>query len=142
MQHIVEKEQEIVDGQQAESLEKATDKGESLSQDISTINDQKQHTNIELISPEEINDTTVEKDALLGEDKINDTEKNGKSTNTPKVNGTSQNGGTVHGVTNCQNNPLLDELEDIDEDDCDDALHESCKVDGKFTKHLCVVEYF
>ena len=54
-----------------------------------------------------------------------------------KINGTSQNGGAVHTTTNCHKNPILDELDDIDE--CD-ALDDSCKVDGKlncnFKTHL------
>ena len=134
MQHIVEKEQEEVEGQQASSVGKGIDKGENELQEVSAASDQQQHSNTELISPDKKKDNVIKKDANGEVDTVTNTETIGKATNTHKVNGTSQNGGTVHGVTNCQNNPILDELEDIDEDDCDDVLHESCKVDGKFPK--------
>jgi hypothetical protein len=134
MQHIVEKEQEEVEGQQAASIAKGIEKGESELQEVTAARDQQQHSNTEIISPDKKKDNAIEKDANGEIEPVTNTEMNGQGTNTHKVNGTSQNGGTVHGVTNCQNIPILDELEDIDEDDCDDVLHESCKVDGKFPK--------
>jgi len=128
MQHIVEKEQEQVEGQQLEAA-KVIETREIASQRGSTGDQQRSFT-VESTLLETKKDISNKADLTCEAATIANDDVNGKATLAHKVNGTSQNGETVHGVINCQTNTILDELEDIDEDECDDLLDASCKVDA------------
>ena len=124
MQHIVEKEQEQVEGQQVGN-QKTTE--ENVIADISSSGDQLQQCKTEFLSSDKIKDGFTKQDQNSDIKNVLKSEVCDEDKTSNKVNGTSQNGGAVHNTNNCQNNSTLDELEDIDE--CD-ALDESCKVDG------------
>ena len=136
MQHIVEKEQEEVEGQQS-GAKKATE--ENAIAEITSSGDQQQQRTIEMPSSDKIKDSNIKEDANSDADKVLKSELCDEAKTLNKINGTSQNGGAVHTTSNCQKNPILDELDDIDE--CD-ALDDSCKVDGKLNcnlkTHLCL----
>ena len=126
MQHIVEKEQEQVEGHQHVGTLKTTD-GENSNTEITSSGDHQLKCATEL-SPDKINDSNFKDDDSSDVIKVLDSEVCDENKTPHMINGTSQNGGTVQSTTNCQTNLTLDELDDIDE--CD-ALDESCKVDGK-----------
>ena len=125
MQHIVEKEQEQVEGQQHVGTLKT--EGENSNTEITSSGDHQLKCATEL-SPDKINDSNFKDDDSSDVVKVLDSEVCDENKTPHMINGTSQNGGTVQSTTNCQINLKLDELDDIDE--CD-ALDESCKVDGK-----------
>ena len=129
MQHIVEKEQEQVEGQQAVGVRKVTEPEDNSLAEISSSGDQQHQFTTEL-SSDKMKDCVIKKDANCKGDKLLNSEVCDEATMPNKVNGTSQNGGAVHNTNNCQTNLTLDELDDIDE--CD-VLDESCKVDGKIS---------
>jgi len=124
MQHIVEKEQEQVEGHQHVGTLKTTD-GENSNTEITSSGDHQLKCATEL-SPDKINDSNFKDDDSSDVIKVLDSEVCDENKTPHMINGTSQNGGTVQSTTNCQTNLTLDELDDIDE--CD-ALDESCKVD-------------
>ena len=134
MQHIVEKEQEQVEGQQLEA-DKVIESTESASQ-IGSTSDQPQGYADKNTLTETKKDISNNSDVTCEVATISISDATGKGNMAHKVNGTSQNGGTVHGIEKCQTNSNFDELEDIDEDECDDILDASCKVDGKFSYNI------
>ena len=113
MQHIVEKEQEHVEGQQPVE-QKVTETEENSLTEINSSGDQQQQRTTEL-SSDKMKDCVMNKDVNCKIDKLTKSEVCDEVKLPNKINGTSQNGGAVHNTKNCQTNPTLDELDDIDE---------------------------
>ena len=130
MQHIVEKEQEQVEGHQV-GVVKEAEPGDNVMHEFSKSDGPQECLKAELRSQQSENDDAISNDAMREDTKLLNNEKSCEETVPIKVNGTSQNGGTIHCAENCQADTILDELEDIDEDLCEDAQDGNCKVDGK-----------
>jgi len=129
MQHIVEKEQEQVEGHQV-GVVKEAEPGDNVMHEFSKSDGPQECLKAELRSQQSENDDAISNDAMCEDTKLLNNEKSCEETVPIKVNGTSQNGGTIHCAENCQADTILDELEDIDEDLCEDAQDGNCKVDG------------
>ena len=132
MQHIVEKEQEQVEGQHAGGEAKVEIQEATLG-NASTTSNQKQESEYQLDSSKQKKENTMKEEASLTAELVTNIETKYDNHATPKVNGTSQNGSTVHSEKLTETDTILNELEHIDEDECDELLDRNCKVDGKPT---------
>ena len=138
MQHIVEKEQEQVEEQQADI--NTPDIGKTSLPEVSATCDQQlQSVELSHSQPQQLsaNADTIKKGAT--DDKPEQASKtddlqnsNGSASSPLKINGTTQNGEVLCGNKNPASDGIVDDLDDLEDEECDDLLDASCKVDGTY----------
>ena len=150
MQHIVEKEQEQVEGQQ--QIAGGSTAGDIIEEgdvpEPSQSGDHQQEPNEQpsvTSTPAQQNGNTTEYNnsnneitpSKSSENLKNNSKPNSSAPSTPNINGIAQNGTVVlrtsgnNGVNS--DAVVADDLEDLEDDECDDLLNASCKVDGKLS---------
>ena len=136
MQHIVEKEQEQVEEQQTDT--NTPDIGETSLPEVSATCDQSEELSHSQPQQLSANADAMKEGATEGKleqsSKTDDLQNSNGSASSPlKINGTTQNGEVLCGNKNPAADGIVDELDDIEDDDeCDDLLDASCKVDGTY----------
>ena len=112
MQHIVEKEQEQVEGHQV-GVVKEAEPGDNAMHEFSKSDGPQECLKAELRSQQSENDDAISNDAKYEDTKLLNNEKSCEETGTIKVNGTSQNGETIHCAENCQADTILEDRKSV-----------------------------